>query len=93
MSLSEELQRQGSRPLTVEEAFRAWDYVDRHDVERALDLQASEFGQAALLALELQFRAGAAVSAPAAETPAPAAAPAADTTGDAGATKKHKKKR
>ena len=34
--VSEELRRQGSRPLTVEEAFRAWEYVDRYDVAQAV---------------------------------------------------------
>lgn len=34
--VSEELQRQGSRPLTAEEAFRAWEYVDRYDVAQAV---------------------------------------------------------
>ena len=34
--VSEELRRHGSRPITAEEAFRAWEYVDRYDVAQAV---------------------------------------------------------
>lgn len=32
----QELERLGSRPLTSEEAFTAWEYLDRHEVAQAL---------------------------------------------------------
>ncbi|MGC1740759.1 acyltransferase domain-containing protein [Mycobacterium sp.] len=34
--VAHELERQGSRPITPDEAFAAWEYVDRYDIAQAL---------------------------------------------------------